>query len=152
MGYALERLIKTDKQRNIIMFLGVIGLALTLLRFILFGTSSADLFTESPIYLFYIVGIYLFLGRVCIIKNDKIKKVISFLAKHSYSMYLMHVFPLEVLKTNNPILNLYPNINAYILYVIIIVIVFFTSLIGAIIMDNLLLKPLKRFLNCKLLA
>lgn len=90
LGYGCDRLIKKENQKFFVV-LGMICGVLTILQGVFLPDRAHNLNDLSPIYTFVTIGMYIFLDRYCVIRNEKIGRVISVLSKYSFSIYLIHI-------------------------------------------------------------
>lgn len=87
-GGCLDKVVPTKKERNWLIGLGLCGMAISTLKHY---CCSYDLFSHDlmPSYTFYTIMVLLALLQVPI-KGEKAQKATLFLAKRSFSIYLLH--------------------------------------------------------------
>ena len=90
LGYGCDRLIKKENQKFFVV-LGMICSILTILQAVFLPDRVYNLYDLSPIYTFATIGMYIFLDRYCVIRNEKIGRAIFVLSKHSFGIYLIHI-------------------------------------------------------------
>ena len=91
LGSFVEEIFETKRERKIAITLGVIDF---IIQFLLerFYKSGYRLYNPSPILTFEAIGLYFIILDFIKIKNTKVKKYISYIAKHTYIFYLLHAF------------------------------------------------------------
>ena len=128
--------------------LGILALILQLCirRFMVFHYRLTD---PSPLLTLQAFGLYFLLLDKVKIKKEKIQKVISNVAQYSFTFYLLHMFVLTHVCKRFP-LNISPLHNA--LFGICIFIISFIITLGlSVIVEKILIKPIKKILEKKLI-
>lgn len=89
LGYFVEDIFKSSKSRKIMIVMGFIAFVI---QFLIerFYKSAYRLYDPSPILTLEAIGLYLLILDYIKIKNEIIKKIVSFIAKYSYIFYLFH--------------------------------------------------------------
>lgn len=150
MGYFCDR-IKELKHKKTISLCTLTAFVLTICIACYFPQYTKNLWDLSPIYTIYVLGIYLLFDRVILIKSRIIIKIVSFLAKYSFSVYLIHTLVLRAFQKFVGLIHV-NMINQYILYMLSIVSVLLLSTILAFIIDNILVNPIKKAMKKILLG
>lgn len=147
-GYLIEDVFKSKKSRNILIVLGVIAFILQFLirRFIEFGYRLTD---PSPLLTLQAFGLYFVLLDKVKIKKENVQKVISNMAKYSFSFYLIHM--LIVKKVSGLFILDTSSMHNFICGIFIFIISFAITLALAMIIEKVLIKPIKRLLEKKLI-
>lgn len=99
--------------------------------------NASDL---APAYIIYVMALFTFMEREFTIKSQSIKKIIGFVAQHSFMIYMLHW---------NVLFDITPKIvsgssSAYVFGASVIV-TFAISLMAAVLFNSLIIKPLQ---NC----
>ncbi len=103
---------------------------------------TSNITDVSPIYTILALGVYallLFLG-------DKMKpsKLVSFIAKHSFSIYLVHMMVLIPLKNTLPI---FPGAPSFLMFIGVTLFVFIASTIAAFLIDTTIVEFSKKMFD-----
>ena len=103
---------------------------------------TSNISDVSPIYTILALGVYallLFLG-------DKMKpsKLVSFIAKHSFSIYLVHMMILIPLKNTLPI---FPGAPSFLMFIGVTLFVFIASTIAAFLIDTTIVEFSKKMFD-----
>lgn len=139
-GAFIENLASTAKQRGWFYISAVAGLLITIaLAYFGFSDGIHDI---SPFYTLLAIGIYLFILNAA--KRAKPSKFISLLAKHSFSVYLVHMMFLLPLSDALPHLSGIASIGVYLALVFA---VFVLSIAAAALIDAVLVKPAQRLFD-----
>lgn len=141
LGYCMDRIITNKKQVVIACILGIMGILITIIQGHYFGDRASGLYDLSPVYIAVNVGIYLFLERVCIIKNETVARIISFVAKHSFGVYLLHFYIIQWIGNDLHISWAKFEMVSYILSVLL---VFVISFVASIAIDYIIVKPVRK--------
>lgn len=140
IGAFIEEIFSTKKSRRIMICIGIIAF---IIQFLIerFYESGYRLYNPSPILTFEAISIYFIILEFIKIKNNVIRMIISFIAKHTYSFYLLHAFVIKlVFEYAKFSLNVNPKIN--LLYGLIsYIITFIITLLLAILLDFILGIP-----------
>lgn len=115
----------------------------TVLQAVFLPDRSISLYDLSPFYTFVVLGMYIFLDRICIINNPKIKKIIHFFARYSFSIYLIHAPILVDVINKTSVLEL----NEFLIYFINISLTFSISFAFALCIDTIIINPVKKLLS-----
>ena len=140
IGAFIEEIFNDKKSRILIICIGFITF---IIQFLLerFYNSGYRLYNPSPILTFEALSLYFIILEFVKIKNNVIKSIISFVAMHTYSFYLLHAFIIKLVFENakfnlnaSPKMNLFYGLISY-------VITFVLTLILAILLDFILSIP-----------
>ena len=137
LGAFVEDLFTTRKARTWLYLCAAGGLAVTVL--LAWNGWMKTIHDTSPFYTVLAIGIYIFILSAA--KNAKPSTAVSFMAQHSFSVYLVHMMFLL------PISGMMPQIDgaaSLALYVATTAIVFGLSLLCAIVIDAILVKPAQK--------
>lgn len=147
-GYMIEDIFKSKKSRNILIILGIIALVLQFLirRFIDFGYRLTD---PSPLLTLQAFGLYFLLLDKVKIKKEEVQKIISNIAKYSFSFYLIHM--LVVKKISGLFILDISSIHNFVCGIFIFIISFVITLIISMFIEKIAIKPIKKMLEKKLL-
>ncbi len=143
-GYLIEDIFPSKKQRNILIIIGVVALISQILirRFMNYSYRLTD---PSPLLTLQAFGLYVFLLDKVKINITKIQKAISKVAQYSFTFYLLHMvvvsrvanlFPLKITATHNMLFG-----------VCIFVISFVITLGLSIVIQKIIINPLKKILE-----
>ena len=139
-GYFCKRIVN-EKNKKYWYILGIIGFLITIFGEKIFPVyqNPADI---SAAFLFYTIAMYLFIQYECKIKTNVSKNIISFLAKHSYAIYLIHgsiglAIVHRVLKVD----------NEYIFFVGHMVVCLVVSTCCAMLMNYIVVFPLQKYVK-----
>lgn len=137
-------------QKHIPLFIGL-GAAAVVLTTLQkrFGEVNANLWDLSPLYTVAVLGVYLFIERVCVIKSEAAKKLVAVLSRYSFPVYIVHYAVKDYVVTDEKFDVLSMNLSPFALWLIRIVIVFVISFVVAVILDNLLMKHIKKLFNLR---
>lgn len=139
-GAFVERLFETKHQRTILIALAVLSAILTT-AFPFMGWWSG-IHDTSPFYTILALG--LFVGIAHAAQNAKPRKAISYMAKHSFSVYLVHMMILTPVAASLPAFS---GIGSIAAYIGVVAVVFFLSLALAVIIDAVLVKPAQKLFD-----
>ena len=138
LGYLADRIVD-EKNEKFFYIAGVAGFVITVLGKLIFGENFYFWVDLHPGYIFFIIAVYRLIDRKVRINNVFVKKFLSFNAKYSFLIFLMHyhimlyLAPL-VVKTRTGWLNFLES-TAF-TYVV--------SMIAAILLENLVLRYVKK--------
>lgn len=141
MGYMSTRLIN-DKNKKFFYLAGVIGFAVSVLGQTYIPehfTCWADL---NPGFQIFIIAFFTFLEKEIRIKSDRVKRFLSFNAKYSFLIYLLHWHVLhglapKIIKTEIGWLH----------FTVSTVFTYCVSLLLAILLENLFLRYVKKIVS-----
>lgn len=145
LGYFHDRMI-TEENKKFWYVMGIAGFLITVLwQYVLPFENHSDK-DFAPAYTFFVIGMYTFLLFEIKISWDWLKKVIAFLAKHSFTVYLIHYLILELIGQ-----RFYEGYSAKIGFVLTYAVCFVCSVGFAVVFDlileKLVQKPLKKALK-----
>lgn len=144
LGYSVKRLISVKRiKKCVLVFVLFVALVVVMLEKRFIPTSNPYIDNQSPTMMLTTVSIFLLLRDYVKISCDKLKKFIIFLAKHSFTVYMMHIIVLARMipwfmeKMNNGWdIILYGGIG----YVAICII----TIVVSIVIDEILINPIIR--------
>lgn len=142
LGYFHDRIID-DSNKKIWYLLGILGFLITALwKYILPMENHSDV-DFAPAYTFFVIGMYTMLLNEVHIQGKMGKKVISFIAEHSFTVYLIHYLILELMGG-----RFYIGHSAKVGFILTFVSCFVISMTAAALFDwivsQLLQKPLRK--------
>lgn len=142
MGACIDRLHDTIMKKKLFYIgIGLLCLLMTTLWKIYLPDRSAYIYDLSPVYMLASVGIYLLILCIPESNNSRIKKVISFIARHSFGVYAIHTIVIEQVKWK---LYFLTGFKGYIMKYIIVLGV---SLSCSWLVDLIVIEPVKSLLN-----
>lgn len=136
---------KIKKHVSLFVGAGGIALVLTVLQK-QFCERAQNIYDLSPLYALLVVGVYLFVERVCIVKSEWAKALISVIAKYSFAIYIVHYAVKDWVVTSDLFDSLWNSLSAVALWLCRVVIIFVVSFIVAVVIDNVLVKHLKKMI------
>ena len=148
LGYYCDRIITNKKTLNIYIIVGVVCLPITILQRFFFPNNSAYACDLSPIYTLYCVAAYLLLERFVKVHNC-FKRSISFVAKYSFSIYLLHAPVLQIISIYDGKYNLTSNINNVLAFILYVIVAFIISFACSLFIDNTLIMGIKTIFSKK---
>lgn len=136
LGPLVEKIVCDDRRFIVLEILSAVCLATTV--FLVSRGWSANAFDLSPLYTILSAGIYLLLLRA----GNKMQSnaFVTFAAKHSFSVYLIHMMVLLPVASALPKVWGPASIGMHILTT---AIVFVVSLFISIVLDRIVIDPLK---------
>lgn len=137
LGALVEKIISTDKRFKQLECVAVICLIITV--YLMSIGLVADVHDRSPFYTILAVGIYMALLRWGA-SRKKESKLVSFAAKHSFSIYLVHMM---ILLPITRMLPPFEGILSIVCHIGLTVTVFALSLLLAAVLDRVVMNPLK---------
>lgn len=141
LGFCLDKIITTKKEIWIACVLGLAGLVITFIKQSFFENKFSGVHDLSPAYILFTIGMFIFLERVCIIKNRWLKTLIGFFAKHSFGVYVFHFYVIQWLGNRLH----FPGVRFEIVsYVLSIMVVFVLSFTMSFVVDTLICTPAKK--------
>lgn len=136
MGYIIEDIFSSQKDKNRLYVIGLIGFIMTIIMVHFDLLSGYKSF--SPFYLYFTLASFIGLRELGKRVTKKFKKTTSFIGKHSLSVYMLHMIFLYIVND----LGFFPkDILGYILSTILIITI--SIIVGAII-DNTIIKWLQK--------
>lgn len=136
LGYFLDRFSETKKEKTTIYILGTISTIITLI--LLNCKKAVNIWGWSPTFTLISIMIYVFIRDH--IKMNKIENIILFMGKYSLSVYMLHMI---FIYTFNDIIPK-EGMNSLLYGFIIIVLSYISSLISGFILENTIIKYLKK--------
>lgn len=145
-GYYCSRVIN-EKNRKIVYLFGIIGFIVNLVsaRLIPDYANGHDL--AAP-FLVFAFALYVFITNELKVKRDGTKKVITFLSKHSFTVYMLHILALdELTPLLIPNFTLEPlNVKKAVVFLMYIVITLVLCVAMAAVLDYLIIFPCQKLL------
>ena len=139
LGYVSDRIIN-DTNIKIIYCLGIVGFIITVL-----GLTYLEIFVQSTSvsvgYIFFTMSCYLFIKRTFNVNNSHLKKIISFLAQHSFFAYMIHIIVLNQCRK-----YITPE-NGIIQWILCVVLDFIGSYLLSILLSYILIRPFQKLLS-----
>lgn len=145
IGYYVKKAIN-DSNIKYFLFLGVLGFIVSIAGQWIIPNNFHNALDLSVSHIFYSICIFIIINRNINIKNALFNKIISFIAKHTFTIYLAHYAILvdigvHFAKSDNNLIN----------YVLVSAATFIITFIFAVVIDEFLLFPcqkvLKKMLN-----
>ena len=133
LGYSIEYIIK--KPNAFLYLTGALALMITVL--LKYKGITVYVHDISPIFTVLVVAMYFFLSQCSGLIFEKLKGVIRFIAKHSFTVYLTHMMILEQMQRIMPKVTGSLSILYHILFTVIITAL---SLLIAFVLDNYVIK------------
>ena len=145
LGYFHHRIIN-EKNKIFWYLCGGIGFFITILwQYILPIENHSDK-DFAPAYTFFVIAMYTILLNEVHIKWELLKKAISFIAKHSFTVYMIHYLIIELIGE-----RLYQGNSAKVGFVLTYLLCFVLSMVAAVVFDffaeRILQRPLKKLLK-----
>lgn len=141
LGALVEKIISTDKRFKQLECLAAICLLITV--YLMSIGLRADVHDQSPFYTILAVGIYMAILRWGA-SRKKESKLVSFAAKHSFSIYLVHMMILLPLTRALPSFS---GVASLAVHIGVTVVVFTLSLLLAALLDRFVMAPLKKLFD-----
>lgn len=139
LGYCIDSLTETRKEKKKLFALGILSYIISIIQ--LYTGKYSNIYDIAPTFFFISCSVYVILRDY--IKLNKLKKIILFLGKYSFSIYLIHMMMMDFMTLIFP----YNSSIPIVLYIIIkIIMITISSLIVAIILDNTIIKLLKNII------
>lgn len=141
-GWLCERLI-SRRNRTAVRLLGIAGFVITVALRILSEDHLPYLRDYSPAFFFFSVAAYDFMINSFHIRNPYIRKAVSFIAQHTFLIYLLHI---HVMLYVVPVFAA-PDTKTVPGFLLTAACVFVCSLAGAILLRFLIILPLQTLLK-----
>ena len=141
-GYLCERLIN-DRNRKIVYLFGAAGFIVTVVLRIYTNNKFQNVLDYSPAYFLLVITFYDLCRNRVNIKNHVFQSLISFLAQHTYYIYLFHVHAMRYIVPHIAQCDT-KTVPGYLLETALI---FICSLICAVVLRSLIIKPLQSLLK-----
>ena len=135
-GYLIDDLFKAKEQRYKLYVLGIFAF---ILENLIKVTIKHYYRLTDPCLLLTLqaFALYIFIINIREIKNIKVKKIITYISKHTYVFYLLHMVILESITKH---INIYNNmLYSLLLYIFIFII----TMLLSIIIQKLIIKPIQ---------
>ena len=137
LGYFIDKISSTKKQKRVFFILGVISYVVTFICLQLGKTTN--IFDVAPTMTFVVCMFYILFRDG--IKIKKMEKTVLLLGRYSFSIYLLHVIMMDVMTWIFPYNEGIP-ISVYVIIKVIMILI--SSLTVAILIDNTIIKLLKK--------
>lgn len=142
LGHFHDRIIHEENKKKWYV-LGIAGFLVTVLWKYLLPIENHSAKDFAPAYTFWVIGLYTFLLYEVKISREWLKRLITFLAKHSFTVYMVHYVILEIIGQ-----RFFENASAKIGFIVTYGLCLLCSVTFAVlfdwIMEQFLQKPLKR--------
>lgn len=145
LGYFHHRIIN-ESNKKFWYLCGTIGFLITVLwQYILPIENYSDK-DFAPAYTFFVIAVYTFLLNEVHIRWEPVKKLIVFIAKHSFTVYMIHYLIIELIGE-----RFYAGNSAKVGFAATYLLCFVLSMAAAVVFDfavsRILQKPLKKLLK-----
>ena len=140
IGTFIDKLFTTKKQVMLMLIVALVSLAITV--WFAWNGKIKGVHDISPFYTLIAIGIYLLI--LYLFNNSKPSKIISFMAEHSFSVYLVHMMVLM------PVTRMLPpdtGLSTIATYFGVVVVVFLLSLLLAVVIDKFIVKPTQKLFD-----
>lgn len=145
LGYFQERIVQQSKKKFWYL-MGAFGFCITIFWPYIFSVENHGGHDFAPAYLFFVIGLYTLLLNRVKISWEPLKKAISFVAGHSFTVYLIHYLILQLIGE-----RFYTGNSAKTGFLLTYLCGFVLSLLAAVIFDRIMKKmlqePLKKVLK-----
>lgn len=142
MGYLVDLFID-NKNRKILYVLGIAGFLFTVSARIITHEHFEYTCDHSPAFFFFTIAAYDFMKQLFMIKNTIAQKAVSFIAQHTFIIYLLHIHVMRYVVPN----IVKPDTKTVPGYLLEVACIFVCSLSGAIILRALIIRPLQSLLK-----
>lgn len=139
-GYYCYRMVN-EKNEKTFYILGILGLVLSIFAQWKFPAQSVNTSSMAPAYIFFVMAVYLFASRHIHIREGVFQKILSFIAKYSFLVYLLHWY-VNAYITSRFIHFSYNTIN----FVVSVLVTFVITMILSLILDTLIIRPIQKLL------
>ncbi len=141
MGALVEKIVSTNRRFKQLECLAAIGLLVTV--YLMSAGFTASVHDTSPFFAILSIGIYIALLRWGSSRKRELK-IVSFIAKHSFSIYLVHMMILTPLARALP---QFTGVLSIVCHIGITLVAFALSLIVAAALDRLVMDQIKRLFD-----
>lgn len=143
LGYFVDELFQSKKEKNMIYILGVISLIISFLQ--IYFNKIYSMTGTAPTFIFITLSVWMFIRDKMYVKNENkyIKNLKLFITKHSLGIYMTHYMFLYLG------MDIFYNIieNKILCFLIIVCFDLLLSLIFSFIMDNTIIRFIKYLVN-----
>ena len=139
IGGCIDKIITTSKERKCIVIIGVLCVIIIMLKQYFFSYKQF-MFDLMPSYTFYVIMMYVVLQQITI-KNEKLKKIILFLGKRTYGIYLVHFI---VIRLFTPQIMPYLHFSGFPLLLFIIICVFLISFLSSYLIELIIIRNIQK--------
>ena len=140
LGAFVEDLFATKRSRRVLYAAAAFGLVATVVM--AWEGLYAGIHDTSPFYTLLAIGIYIFILNAA--KGARPSRVVSFMAKHSFSVYLIHTMFLRAVCEVVPAVSGGASLLAY---PVVVAATLALSLAGAVLIDTVLVRPAQRLFD-----
>ena len=140
-GYYCDRVIKAPLRPRLYAA-GIAGLAITAAGCSISQEHFLHALDLSPVYVLFVMAWYVFLKDQFVVSNEKVKKCLTFMARHTFTIYLIHYVIIH-----NITVKLFDLWKIPYHYVLSFLITFGLSLASAIVLDHFIIIPVQRKLR-----
>lgn len=142
IGICVEKFITGEKEKKIFILIGLISFIIIILKKTFFS-YQAYIHDSMPSFTLFSMAVYITLKSMNIQFSEKAQKVIIFLGKQTFSIFLIHFLCLWLF------VKFFPNtgLQADLYWIICIISVFIISFVLSYILDLILFKPIQKLSN-----
>lgn len=140
MGGCFDKIVTTSLDKKIVVVLGVLGLAIILLKDYFFSYKQF-IYDLAPSYPCYVIMVYFLLQQIDI-KNEKIQSVIRFVGKRTFGIYLIHFAVIKFFYSHIAFASSYISGVPYLLYVM--VVIFLISMVLSYLFELFFLNQIQK--------
>lgn len=141
MGSLYDKMITNKKEKVIVIILGIISYGIAVFQ--LQTGKAINIYDLAPTAILTVAMMYTCITSFIKIRGNTISKIILFLGKHSFSIYLIHMTMLDVATYIFPYNE---NIPIAFYIVVKVVMILLLSLVATIIIDNTIVKILQKII------
>ncbi|MBR2260450.1 MAG: acyltransferase [Paludibacteraceae bacterium] len=141
LGGCIDKIITTDKEKKLIYIVGIVCFFIIMLKLYFFSYKQF-VFDLMPSYTFYVIMVYILLQQITI-KNEKIEKIVLFLGKRTYGIYLIHFL---VIRLFAPFIFPYLSFSGFPLLLFIIACVFLISLLSSYLIELIIIQNIQKII------
>ncbi len=115
---------------------------MTVLGQVLFPYNYNNAVDLAPAYILFVIALYVFMEKEIKISNNVVKRIISFMAKHSFSVYMVHW---NVRSYITPKIVHEP--SDMVSFLLNVMITLLSSVFLAVVFDVLIINPVQKLMN-----
>ena len=145
LGYFHHRIINENNKKKWYIA-GLIGFLVTVLWQYVLPFENHDADSLAPAYILWVIAMYTFLLYEVRIVFEPVKKIISFVAKHSFTVYMIHYLVIQLIAD-----RFYVGNSAKVGFVLTYMVCFAVSMAAAVLFDAVVAlifqKPIKKLLR-----
>ncbi len=144
IGGCIDKIITTPRDKKIAIILGVIGICIVTLK-TLFFSYKEYLHDLMPSFTLFCIMIYILLQEINVNAwSEKAKKIIYFLGKRSFGIYLVHM--IAILGVVRIFPEQWNELPVVLFYLINVLLAFTCSIILSYLADIIILNPIQKLL------